>query len=83
MLIGNKPIAYNFEFQKLINELNLSKTGIGWTIPGSENRKDVELFIRKHFFLSHAQVKIATLEAKLFAYEQIISNSNFAAIIAK
>ena len=70
------------EFQKLIEELNLSKIGIGWTIPGSENRKDVEIFIRKHFFSSQSQVKIATLEAKVFAYEQIISNSNFAPIIS-
>lgn len=71
------------EFKKLIEELNLSKTGIGWTISGSENRKDVELFIRKHFFLSQSQVKIAILEAKVFAYEQIIKNSNFASIISK
>jgi len=70
------------EFQKLIDELNVSKTGIGWTIPGDQNRKDVEAFIRKHFFGSESVKKIAILEAKIFAYEQIISKSNFAPIIA-
>lgn len=69
------------EFQELISELNLSKTGIGWTIPGSENRKDVELFIRKHFFASESQKRISFLEAKIFAYEKIISSSNFAPVI--
>lgn len=69
------------EFQALIDELNVSKTGISWTIPGSENRKDVELFIRKHFFQSESQKRISFLEAKIFAYEQIISNSNFAPVI--
>lgn len=69
------------EFKKLIEELLLSKTGIGWTIPGEENRKDVESFIRKHFFESESEKRIARLEAKIFAYEQIISKSNFAPMV--
>lgn len=71
------------EFQELIKELNLSKTGIGWTIPGEENRKDVERFIRKHFFESEGIKKISVLEAKIFVYEEIISKSNFEPMIIK
>ena len=69
------------EFEILMNELSVSKTGIGWTIPGEQNRKDVEAFIRKHFFESESSKRIAILEAKVFAYEQIISKSNFAPMI--
>jgi hypothetical protein len=69
------------EFQELIKELNLSKTGIGWTIPGDLNRKDVEIFIRKHFFESEAIKKITILESKIFVYEQIISKSNFSQMV--
>jgi len=69
------------EILELIKELDLSKTGIGWTITGEENRRDVEKFIRKHFSESKLAKRLAVTEAKTFAYEQIISKSNFAPII--
>lgn len=69
------------EIQKLIQELILSKTGIGWTIPGSENRKDVEIFIRKHFGSAKLKEENTELKTKLFIYEKIISNSNFSPMI--
>lgn len=71
------------EFQELIKELSLSKTGIGWTIPGEQNRKDVENFIRKHFYESETIKKITILEAKIFVYEEIISKSNFEPMIKR
>lgn len=71
------------ELQILIDDLVLGKTGIGWTVPGAENKKDVEDRVRFHVGKSETAKRIAILEAKIFAYEQIISKSNFAPMIYK
>lgn len=44
------------------------------------NRKEVEIVVRQ-WALDFRDDRIATLEAKVFAYEQIISKSNFAPMI--
>lgn len=70
------------QIQALIYELKVSKTGIGWTIKGDEEKKEVERIVRKHLE-GRLHPKIAELQAKIFAYEQIISKSNFAPMVGK
>ena len=44
------------------------------------NQQDVSLVVRQWALENHDN-KVGTLEAKVFVYEQIISNSNFAPMI--
>lgn len=53
-------------------------------IIGDRHKAKIETVVRlwaSRQNLSNLNVKIATLEAKVFAYEAIISNSNFNAIL--
>lgn len=70
------------QIQSLIYELTHSKTGISWTIKGEEEREDVKRIVRKHLE-GKVHPKIAELQAKIFAYEQIILKSNFAPFVEK
>jgi hypothetical protein len=71
------------EIRDLLEELKLSKTGIGWTIKGDEALVTIEKVLRKHLGESKTMRNIAILESKIFVYEEIISKSNFAPIIKK
>lgn len=59
-----------------------SEYGSGYNLPviSKEHQTMVESVIRKWALDSHDS-KVGTLEAKVFVYEQIISNSNFAPMI--
>jgi hypothetical protein len=67
----------------LVKELQLSKTGIGWTVAGEENKKDVEIIIRRFFseIESENSKLIMQTQAKLEVYEKLISISNFAPML--
>lgn len=47
---------------------------------GDHHRTEIEHIVRQ-WALDNHDSKVGTLEAKVFAYEQIISNSNFAPMI--
>lgn len=47
---------------------------------GKDHRTEIEHIVRQWALDTHDS-KVGTLEAKVFAYEQIISNSNFAPMI--
>ena len=47
---------------------------------GEHHRTEIEHIVRQWALDAHDS-KVGTLEAKVFAYEQIISNSNFAPMI--
>lgn len=47
---------------------------------GEKHRTEIEHIVRQ-WALDNHDSKVGTLEAKVFAYEQIISNSNFAPMI--
>lgn len=47
-----------------------------------EHLKDVEMVIRQ-FMLDNHDNELGRLQAKVYAYEQIIANSNFAPVISK
>ena len=70
------------EINALLEELKLSKTGIGWTIKGDEAYKTAEEIICRHINKSKTLKKITLLETKISVYEKIISKSNFSAIIS-
>ena len=62
---------------------------VGYHVIGSRNRALVSNEVRKWFEEQNIkatidiQTKIAELEAKVYAYEKIIANSNFAPILPK
>ena len=47
---------------------------------GGQHRTEIEHIVRQ-WALDNHDSKVGTLEAKVFAYEKIISNSNFAPMI--
>lgn len=47
---------------------------------GGQHRTEIEHIVRR-WALDNHDSKVGTLEAKVFAYERIISNSNFAPMI--
>ena len=49
---------------------------------GAEYLPDVEMVIRQHLLDEHDK-EIGELKAKVYAYEKIIANSNFAPMIIK
>ena len=49
---------------------------------GAEYLPDVEMIIRQHLLDEHDK-ETGELKAKVYAYEQIIANSNFAPMIIK
>ena len=49
---------------------------------GAEYLPDVEMIIRQHLLDEHDK-EIGELKAKVYAYERIIANSNFAPMIIK
>ena len=59
-----------------------SSFGGGYMIPviREEHRTEIEHIVRQWAIDNHDS-KVGTLEAKVFVYEQIISNSNFAPMI--
>jgi hypothetical protein len=69
------------EIDALLQELQLSKTGIEWTIKGDKAQITVNKIIKKHITESKTLQNISILEAKIFVYEEIISKSNFAPMI--
>lgn len=77
------------DIEKLMNDLKKLKRPIesfGKTdylpVIATEYLSNVEMVIRQHLLDEHDK-EIGELKAKVYAYEQIIANSNFAPMIIK
>ena len=77
------------DIEKLMKDLkNLKRPTELWgkteyfPVISAEHLPDVEMIIRQHLLDEHDK-EIGELKAKVYAYEKIIANSNFAPMIIK